>query len=661
MIGENNVVWNLHILGIVAVCTSAALAQSSPEVCDSDGGPEICARFDNVVTAPVEDTHFTFTFDGSGIPSVEFLLGDDGQGTTYQWRVWSKDGAGDPAEIGDIAGVGAEDYTVRILQPDDDPGATDVGSINLDPSAGANFTRVWDGHITGDIAGDLFLQAGNGTQNGRCSLLVDGDVVGAVSVPAPDGLEILGDVSGAVTASVTVFDLVIKGSIFGDVDLEDVAPSGFIQFGVGAVSCVGGGGWTGTSVFNPVTIGAVGENAQIWIVGHLQNDLTISGLHEGQLRVGGHIGNNGEAGGVIPVTISIADMSNGVPFPPTLVLLNYQSGVGTPCEFHGELDLLTGVPSLCEAVVAGELVSGSTIDLNAYDVDGALQHWGDGSGSIVNGGTVTQDGLVVLGDDWTGTATFTDVELGNSIDQGVIRTENKGDLDGTLHITGAMLGDISVVNNLNSTGTIDIDGECAGDIAVTYNSDGVIDISGTLAGDVRVGQFLTGEVAVTGGVSGDIDVDGDVASSAEINLGSYLRNGRILVDGLMDGFVAVKKGTTSLSQINLFGGVGPNGQVVINAGGGNDNADGDIWVGSTVTLPPLSPIDFDGCFQINDNAGAPRDYGHLNGDITVVGCHADGDKLPICVEGSTNGSISLIQSLCSPANATVDASCPACP
>lgn len=73
--------------------------------------------------APAEDTDFTSIFDGSGrsqpeVPPRRRRDGDDlpVAGLEQGW-------VGDPAEIRDIARAGAEDYTIRILQPDDDPGA----------------------------------------------------------------------------------------------------------------------------------------------------------------------------------------------------------------------------------------------------------------------------------------------------------------------------------------------------------------------------------------------------------------------------------------------------------------------------------------------------------------------------------------------------------
>ena len=100
---------------IVALSAGQAMAQPSTAVCDDAGGPTLCVRFDNVPTAPVELNDFVFDFTDSNNPSVELFTGRDAQDTLLEWRVWSKDGAGAPANMGNVKAVGADDYDVKLL------------------------------------------------------------------------------------------------------------------------------------------------------------------------------------------------------------------------------------------------------------------------------------------------------------------------------------------------------------------------------------------------------------------------------------------------------------------------------------------------------------------------------------------------------------------
>ncbi len=82
-----------------ALSTQQAMAQPSDAVCDDGGGPTLCVRFDNVADAPVEDFDFEFDFTNPNNPSVDLTKGRHGA-TLLEWRVWSKDGAGAPANMG---------------------------------------------------------------------------------------------------------------------------------------------------------------------------------------------------------------------------------------------------------------------------------------------------------------------------------------------------------------------------------------------------------------------------------------------------------------------------------------------------------------------------------------------------------------------------------
>jgi len=90
-------------LSLCLAVTAAGQVLHNPK-CDDAGGPTICVRFDNLLGPPEEGFDFSFDFSDPDKPSVDFILGDDGAGTTYQWRVWSVD-SGNPGAIGDITGL----------------------------------------------------------------------------------------------------------------------------------------------------------------------------------------------------------------------------------------------------------------------------------------------------------------------------------------------------------------------------------------------------------------------------------------------------------------------------------------------------------------------------------------------------------------------------
>ena len=126
--------------------------------------------------------------------------------------------------------------------------------------------------------------------------------------------------------------------------------------------------------------------------------------------------------------------------------------------------------------------------------------------------------------------------------------------------------------------------------------------------------------------------------------GKLSGSGRILVDGLCSGTIGIGGKTTSLTLIHLLAGLDTGGTIEINQAGGSVNADGDIHVGPTGGSVP--PITFDGCIRIYEDSQGIG--GGLEGDITVQGCHATDDLLTICVDGTINGDITLIQTGCDP-------------
>lgn len=195
-----------------SLATHPGMAQPSSEVCNSNGGPELCVRFDNMANPPQEGTDFTLTY-ASGIPSVLLVRGDDA-GTIFEWRIWSRVSPTDatPAAIGSITGSAADDYKVTVLNASGTAGASDVDDIDIDPSDGANFSNLAGLDIGGDLGG-LVLQKNSSGLGGdvTADLIIGGSVTGAVTIPGA----LLADmtVGGDVDAAITIYD-------FGDGDVD---------------------------------------------------------------------------------------------------------------------------------------------------------------------------------------------------------------------------------------------------------------------------------------------------------------------------------------------------------------------------------------------------------------------------------------------------------
>jgi len=136
-------------------------------------------------------------------------------------------------------------------------------------------------------------------------------------------------------------------------------------------------------------------------------------------------------------------------------------------------------------------------------------------------------------------------------------------------------------------------------------------------------------------------VEGDVTGSVAIGR-SLESSGRIRVHGLCDGPVGIGEGTVELSQINITKGLGTSGSITINETRGDYDADGTIFVGYVFSQQEF--VTFDGSILILDSSGGQG--GDLNGLIKVSGCHATADDLDICICGTNNGTVEIVQPNC---------------
>ncbi len=97
--------------------------------------------------------------------------------------------------------------------------------------------------------------------------------------------------------------------------------------------------------------------------------------------------------------------------------------------------------------------------------------------------------------------------------------------------------------------------------------------------------------------------------------------------------------------ISTKNGIDPlTGTITVNATKGSFNASGDILVGPDLIPQNFVPITYTGCIRVLDDGLG--DNGDLVGDIEVAGCL--NNDVGITIEGDTLGTITLMQTGCSP-------------
>ncbi len=461
-----------------------------------------------------------------GAPDVQLKTGST-------WTVRSRNSNGSFGDIGTLSSPWPQDFNVKLGTGYSDPGAQNVGSIDLDPTGvmgDPNYANIVGGAIRGNLTGSLAVSPNSSGIGGECTLFIDGTVQGKVSIEVVQDLSIFGSTSAAMT-------------------IGEIAASGQLVIG----NPLSDGCGLGTpAVSAPIAIGAMAQGASLIIHGPLVADLTV----EDSMGAGADVVVRGGTG---DVNVKIPAIDAGA----AISVVQFGNPGGTDCALGGTLTMAGGIGESTGVQIFGKLARGASINLNGQDVAGLLYIRQGGSGAIIKGGAVTDGAIVTLADfstqTFTGSATFSKVDPG-----AIIHTDNAADMNGTL--------------------TVDDD------------------------------------------MSGTVNVQG-----------SLMSRGRILVDGLCDGAITIGEETSKLSLIHITGGLGEAGSVTVNNTPGNNfNANGDIYVGPT-KWTQMPDVTFDGNIQINKGAG----NGDLNGNITVVGCHDD--DLDICVEGTVNGDVTLIQ------------------
>lgn len=594
-----------QMIGCVAIAAVAVGSEGgvvSPcrgETCVTHpDGPTVCMSWD-ASGDPRHPEDFEVSYDDPAYPNVQLKTG-------ALWTVRSVDTENpfDAGDIGTISSPFSDSFDVRLGTGVFDPGARDVQNIILDPQgrgSDAHHSSVAGGYLTGDLTGDLVLQQSDRGERGDCSLVIAGDMEGELWIPVVKVLQ-------------------IRGRSHAAIHVGDIAEDGNLVVG----HLLGQGCAAQPVVTGPITIDAIRRGGAFFIMGNLGADVTVTERIEGSSFFA-------VQAGVRDVTVALPQLG-GEDDIPTIVDFGIEiNSAGQRCPFEGDLLLRGGVGEGSFVAVYGALDAGATVDLNGRGVADALLLFEGGEGAIVNGGPVTETGSVRLavgaGHAFSGTAEFGGVDAG-----GIIQTTNGVGFAGALNLSGPVGGTVRMSGDLDGSIRIQADVLTGGDIEVV--------------GDV------TGEIGVFGDVRGRVHVGG-LAGSADGRSG-----GGVHIDGVVNGPVTVDRATGAGSLIQVAGGLGRNGSVHVNAGGADFNADGDIRIGAAMPFPPLPNVDFYGCIQINGNG--MEGFGDLNGEIAVVGCLTGDNPLSICVDGLTNGAVTLLQAGCHNV-VKVDGTCPACP
>ncbi len=634
----------------------AAAARAGEPVCLSvSGSPVICVDWDEA-TGPVHPDDFEVDFTDPASPDIELKTG------SLTWQVSSFSGL-TPADIGTITTTGSENYVVTIKGSGTNPGANNIATLNFSP-AGNHYSSIGSGtKIAGDLTSDLTVVQDSNGDGGEVSIEIEGDASGNMTIPVVNSLKVGGNVSSTIDIVAVGPDGIV------DIDGDVTATADITVDEISVEQQVDGDLLIGGDVIGRIEVGINGS-ANFRITGQLTGEVEVTQtLKSGRMFFDGGVSSTG--------TITVADMEGDNPriFPGA---------------FDGTLILSNGLPAgmVC---IEQPLGSNAVINLTDSNVTGRLDIRGGGSGEIINGGaitTTTVNGNTLVGDVrlgvdssvFSGEATFASVSA-NSLG---IHLDNDADLNGTVTVTGNVDGDIRVNGSVGANGTVatgnvngtitvgdsEDPGELAGDLDIggTVDGDvnvfgavsgtivivkelhGLIDISSNLSGDITINGDQTGDVDIRGNLSGNITVtenlSGDITArrgnvSGNIDVGKTLEStGRILVDDLTTGDIAIGENTESLSLILVADGVGAGASIVINESKGDHNADGQITIGPRSNLQSVT---FDGTIFISDNV-AGTNGGDLNGNITVTGCHTTAADLDICVCGNTNGTVTIDQS-----------------
>ena len=574
---------------VFASTAGPSLGVPSP-VCVSESGISLCVQFDNLPNTPAEHTEFEVTFDGN-IPSVSLKKGHDGSNTLYQWRIWCKlEGTETPADIGTIScpTTIAHDFAVTILDADGGPGARIVKGIDVEPANSPDgtehYSRILGGSIS-ELRGDLILQGAPGGQwppglndGGNVGSLTIGTIYTAdpppVGPPPPTtypslvwipggvtyGLLSIGVLSPAVTA--------VIGPVYPGAELNITR--------------------VGQSYYDPIHY----TSSALWLAN--LNETTYSdSSHPGKIHLV-----ELEAGAVVHVGC--------IPHDP-----------GAEVDDDGCVDdeeaMEMTVDRMDGSTVGG--IPGARLNHRGLFGYQGLKWETLNIGVMESGAKVTCGYLVGTLNLKGGIMPGAELPV-NSIGYGLPSHPNRGH------------GIVNLLENPDDpdsqrqpiAGTLQVDGNIAGQIANIGNVTGTISVSGNIeagapngprGGIQVVGDVLSGGSVHVGDVLGDLSVGGDIKSSGTVTTDEVALGGRVRVFGNLSSSLTVFGSMAGLVEV----GTNLSGSLTV-AG----NVSGQVHV-------------------IGDQSGLVDLQSNLSGTVTVDGgLNGTGQ---INVTGSDSGTISV--------------------
>lgn len=385
------------------------------------------------------DTNFSFDFTDPDNPGVEFVSGDLG------WVVRSQvsESNATPANLGSVTidpSQSTDNFAVKIANGAN-PGAANVGGINLTAQSWTGYSRLTGGSITGDLNGDLKVKK-SGSTGGDATFTIEGDAVGNIDVDsiATGGLTIEGNFGDGNTYTMNVDKLDGQTIQIGEtaagtgITIDEMLGSAKLKVGylLGQRTSSNVAVWVESDVPSTAEI----DLTNIDLSGSIQVGAQ-SEPHNGTIIVGALAGTVGALSG----TIIVAELGGTI---------EVKGGVGS----EGFIDL--------DADLGGDIL----INTNRENANF--------SGQIIATGRLTGDGLIHIYDNNQG---------------------QYGHFNGTkIHLSDA--------NDVGSSGNIIVDGDVSARIEFRGNFSGTVDVGGDLldAGTIYVGKTI--DVTPGGDLSG---------------------------------------------------------------------------------------------------------------------------------------------------------------
>jgi hypothetical protein len=679
----------LVAIGLSSAIWASNVAYADNPECSDNGGlsPYVCVWKSGA--DPVEGTNFWWGWGDPDNPDVTLITGDT------LWEVWSQvdDEDDTPANLGDLdirpAAESSEYFTVKIVHGEI-AGAANLGSAVLDAGNWTGYSSITGGSITGNLTGNLTVKQDAGNNGGDINFEIGGSVMGDITAYTITSLEIGEDTSGNISVT-TLSHLTMRDVLEGTIWVGTIAEDGDLTI---RLRLAESSTRSASVQIDAIERGgefhvghSVGTNAAITI-----GQMTPEWNKPIKLDFGDAPGGTGKHfAGDLTLTYGLPAYARAWFYIPTeegssVDLTNDPLAGNLTLYEGGDINIVNGGAVTGTAVLAWAWPGGTGVTYDgsaqfaSVGLDGEVHLLWDASltGSI----TVTGDleGSIWL-DRWGGNG-------GNLEASGKIRVEGTVSHPGIIDIRGVVKGDIElvgedamycgrlkVVGDVLSTSDItvgnmtspppyppqectysllDFQADFGGDLTLTsgisanqhvevahnVESNADIFLMGDVAGVLSVGMYIEGDIFVGNG-----QVTPDVTNDGTITVGKSLgANARVIVWGACDGAITIDEETGWNSLIACFGGLEDDGNIIINNGqwDGKD-ANGTIHVGQAVMTDPLLDVTFDGCILIREG---PTSGGDLGGTIKVVGCHADTEDLDICIEGTENGTIDIVQDDC---------------